>query len=277
MPVTIDAHHHLWRYEAEEFGWLEGPLAPLRRDFLAGDLVAAMDSAKVDGALAVQARQTLEETRWLLEEAHACPRILGVIGWAPLRDEGLTGVLDDLAGDGKLKGLRHVVQSEADPDFLLGAEFNRGIAALRGTGLVYDILVYERQLAQVIEFVDRHPSQVFVMDHVAKPLIASRRLEPWAARMVELGQRENVFCKVSGMITEADPLSWTTAQLRPYLDVVVEAFGPGRLLAGSDWPVLLAGCSYAEWFDLLRVYFAGFSAQEQAAVFGLNARDVYRL
>ena len=277
MAMTIDAHHHLWRYEAEEFGWLDGALAPLRRDFLVDDLVAAMNSAGVDGAVAVQARQTVEETRWLLEMAEACSRVLGVVGWAPLVSTDFHKVMEEFGGAGKLKGLRHVIQGEVDPGFILREDFNRGITALGGMGLVYDVLVYERHLPQVIEFVDRHPRQIFVIDHVAKPRIGAGELEPWAGSMLELGKREHVFCKVSGLITEADPLAWTVGQLTPYLDVVVEAFGPGRLMAGSDWPVVLAGCSYSGWFDVLRGYFAGFSEEEREAVFGLNASGVYRL
>lgn len=276
MP-TIDAHHHLWRFTPEEFGWLEGPLAPLRRDFDTTHLQAAMHSANVDGAIAVQARQTLEETAWLLETAAATPQISGVVGWAPIASPAFPQHLGSLRANPLLKGLRHVIQAEPDPNFILGESFNAGIDLLENTGLVYDILIFERHLPQAIQFVDRHPNQPFVLDHIAKPLIAQGTLEPWATNLRELALRPNVACKVSGLVTEADPAHWSPAQLTPYLETVVEAFTPARLLAGSDWPVCLAGVEYAAWFQLLRGFFAPFSPTEQAAIFGANATALYRL
>ncbi|SFS20787.1 L-fuconolactonase [Granulicella pectinivorans] len=275
--TTIDAHHHLWRFTPEEFGWLEGPLAPLRRDFDTADLTSAMNAANIDGAIAVQARQTLEETHWLLETAATTPEIKGVVGWAPIASPSFPAHLDTLRENPYLKGLRHVIQAEPDPDFILGEAFNAGIDLLENTGLVYDILIFERHLPQTIRFVDRHPNQPFVLDHIAKPRIAEGALEPWATQLRELARRPNVFCKISGLVTEADPLHWTSGQLTPYLDTVVEAFTPSRLLAGSDWPVCLAGVEYAAWFDLLRKFFATFTSTERNAVFGLNAREIYRL
>jgi L-fuconolactonase len=177
----------------------------------------------------------------------------------------------------KLKGLRHVIQGEKDENYILREDFNSGIRAMLGSGLVYDILIYERHLPQTIEFVDEHPEQVFVLDHVAKPLIREGLVEPWAARIRELARRENVWCKVSGMVTEADWEAWTPESLRPYLDVVVEAFGVRRLMAGSDWPVCLVACEYSRWFEVLREYFAGFSEGEKDAVFGGTAIEVYGL
>jgi L-fuconolactonase len=276
MP-TIDAHHHLWRFTPEEFGWLDGPLAALRRDFGTADLRAAMQAAGVDGAVAVQARQTLDETAWLLDVAAKTPEIKGVVGWAPIAAADFPAHLEGLRAKKDLKGLRHVIQAEPDPDFILGEDFNTGIDLLENTGLVYDILIFERHLPQTIRFVDQHPNQSFVLDHVAKPLIAEGTMEPWAANLRELARRPHVSCKVSGMVTEADPLRWSREQLTPYLDTVVDAFGPARLLAGSDWPVCLAGVEYGAWFDLLRNFFAGFTAAERNAVFGGNAVEIYRL
>ena len=277
MTERIDAHHHLWRYTAEEYGWIDDAMGALRRDFLPEDLMAEMRAAGVDGAVAVQARQTVEETRWLLELAEGCAAIRGVVGWAPIAGAEFTGVMEEFAGRPKLKGLRHIVQGEPDERFLLREEFNRGIRAMRETGLVYDVLIYERQLPQAIEFVDLHPEQVFVLDHIAKPRIREGVLEPWASRIRELAKRENVSCKVSGMVTEADWGGWTAETLRLYLDVVVEAFGPERLMVGSDWPVCLVACGYAQWFGVLDQYFAGFSETERAAVFGVTAKRVYKL
>ena len=275
MAERIDAHHHLWRYSAAEYGWIDESMSGLQRDFLPKDLVAAMASAGVDGAVTVQARQTVEETRWLLGLADECAAIRGVVGWAPIAGRDFPGVMEEFAGREKLKGLRHVIQGEKDENYILREDFNAGIRAMLESGLVYDILIYERHLPQTIEFVDRHPEQVFVLDHVAKPMIREGLLEPWATRMRELGKRENVWCKVSGMVTEADWGAWTPEGLRPYLDVVVEAFGVERLMAGSDWPVCLVASEYARWFEVLRVYFSGFSDSERDAVFGGTAVEVY--
>jgi len=277
VTERIDAHHHLWRYSQDEYGWIDETMAKLRRDFLPADLMAEMHTATVEGAIAVQARQTMEETRWLLEFADQTEAIRGVVGWAPIAGDRFGAALEELAGRPKLKGLRHVVQAEPDDNFLLREDFNRGIRALDGSGLVYDILIYERHLPQTIEFVDRHPAQTFVLDHIAKPLIREKVLEPWAARMRELAKRESVSCKLSGMVTEADWSGWTLDSLRPYLDVVTETFGPQRLMAGSDWPVCLVASGYAQWFGVLEEYFTEFSRQEREAIFGGNAKRVYRL
>lgn len=275
--LTIDAHHHLWRYNPHEFAWLNGPLEPLRRDFLPQHLLPEMHLAQVDGVIAVQACQTLEETHWLLTLTEATPAIRGVVGWAPLTQPDLPGILDQLRASPALKGLRHIVQAEPDPDFLLREDFNAGIRTLAHARLAYDVLIFERHLPQTIAFVDRHPNQQFVLDHLAKPRVAEGAIEPWAGLLNELARRPNVACKLSGLVTEADPHCWNPAQLDAYLTTAVEAFGPGRLLVGSDWPVLLAGCSYARWFQLLRDFFAPYSDSERAAIFAQNAIDIYHL
>jgi L-fuconolactonase len=236
-----------------------------------------MATAGVAGTIAVQARQTLEETRWLLDLADDCEAICGVVGWAPIAGEDFPGCMEEFDGREKLKGLRHVIQGEKDEHYILREDFNSGIRTIAGSGLVYEILIYERHLADTIYFVDEHPGQPFVLDHVAKPLIAGGVLEPWAERMMELGQRENVWCKLSGMVTEAKWDAWTPETLKPYLDVAVQAFGPQRLMAGSDWPVCLVASGYKQWFDVLRTYFAAFSEAERARVFGGTAVEVYGL
>ena len=277
MAETIDAHHHLWRYTAGEYGWLDEDMRSLRRDFLPKDLMAELKNAKIDGTVVVQARQTLDETRWLLDVAEENEAIRGVVGWAPIAGEDFPGVMEEFENRPKLKGLRHVIQAEEDENYILRADFNAGMYAMRGSGLVYDILIYERQLPQTIEFVDQYPDQVFVLDHIAKPRIGAGILEPWAANLRDLGQRPNVWCKVSGLVTEANWKDWSPETLRPYLDTVVDAFGAGRLIAGSDWPVCLVAGGYAQWFDLLRTYFAGYSEEEREAIFGRTAIDVYQL
>ena len=275
-PEVIDAHHHLWRYSAIEFAWIDDSMAALRRDFLPADLVVEFAEAGVDGAVAVQARQILEETRWLLELARSCDAIRGVVGWAPLAAPDFADSAAALATDPKLVGLRHIVQAEPK-GFLDGADFNRGIRALKENGLIYDVLIVESQLEETIRFVDRHPHQPFVLDHIAKPKIATAEIEPWCTRIRELSKRGNVCCKLSGMVTEDSWLSWSIESVRPYLDTVVEAFGPDRLMAGSDWPVCLVATSYSRWWQTLHNYFADFSKDERAKVFGATAARIYDL
>lgn len=274
--MRIDAHHHLWRYTAEEYGWIDDEMRALRRDFLLDDLKPLMKSAGVAGTVAVQARQTIEETRWLLELAAGDSLVLGVCGWLPLAAEDFPSLLEPFLCEAALKGLRHVVQAEA-ADFLDGEAFNRGIRTLRGTGLAYDILIYAYQLEEATRFVDRHPEQIFIVDHIAKPEIRAGEIAQWTHAIAELAKRLNVCCKLSGMVTEADPARWTVAQLKPYFDGVLEAFGPHRLLVGTDWPVLTVGCGYAQWWQVVEQWIAPLSADEQAKILGGTAARVYRL
>jgi L-fuconolactonase len=275
----IDAHQHLWRYSPAEYDWITDEMAALRQNFEPAELKLQMEAAGIAGSVAVQARQTLEETRWLLDLADKNSFLLGVVGWAPIAGEEFPGCMEEFDGRDKLKGLRHLIQDEKDENYILRADFNSGITAMQGSGLVYDILIQQQHLPQTIDFVDEHPKQIFVIDHIAKPLIAAGTLEPWATHLRELSRREHVFCKVSGLLTEAN---WarnpvTLDSLRPYLDVVVEAFGTDRLMAGSDWPLCTLATSYGEWFQMLSQYFASFSEAEQADVFAETARWVYGL
>jgi L-fuconolactonase len=272
----IDAHHHLWRYSAVEYEWIDDRMAALRRDFLPAEFIDEIASAGIEGAVTVQARQTLEETYWLLELADRHKEILGVVGWAPIASPDFAASLDALAANPKLVGLRHVVQAEPQ-GFLDGEDFNRGIRAMRGTGLVYDLLLAEHQLGEATRLVDRHPQQIFVLDHIAKPKIATGEIEPWRSRIQELSKRRNVCCKISGMVTEDSWSHWSIESLRPYLDTVVSAFGSDRLMAGSDWPVCLVATSYIQWWQVLRDYFADFSKDQRADIFGATATRIYNL
>jgi L-fuconolactonase len=277
MIRRIDAHHHLWRYTAEEYGWIDDAMTGLQRDFGPVDLYQVIAAAKIDGTVAVQARQSLEETRFLLSLAESHPFIEGVVGWAPIASTEFPSCLETLASHRKLKGLRHIVQSEPDDNFILGRDFNRGIAAMKSSGLVYEVLIYDRHLPQATQFVDAHPNQIFVLDHIAKPRIREHILCPWREQIHEIARRENVFCKVSGIVTEADWQSWTEADLLPYLDTVFEAFGPERLMMGSDWPVCLVAAEYAQWFDLLDRYAGKLTGHEREQFCGGTAIRVYRL
>jgi L-fuconolactonase len=278
MARRIDAHHHLWNYRPAEYGWIiDDSMARLQRDFGPSDLSDAMASARIDGTIAVQARQTLDETRFLLALAESHPFIEAVVGWAPIASLDFPSHLEVLASNPKLRGLRHVIQSEPNDHFILGADFNRGISTMQSTGLVYEILIFERHLPQTTKFVDAHPSQVFVLDHIAKPRIREHILSPWREQIHEIARRENVFCKISGMVTEADWQSWTEADLLPYLDTVFEAFGPTRLMMGSDWPVCLLAAEYSRWFGLLDRYTAKFTESEREQFCGGTAIRVYGL
>lgn len=276
VSPVIDSHHHLWQYSPAEYGWIDDSMAALRRDFLPANLVDELTQANIDGAIAVQARQILEETHWLLELAQTCPQIRGVVGWAPIASPTFEDSLPQLTNQPKLVGLRHVVQAEP-AGFLDAPDFNRGIRALTQTHLIYDILIFERQLEEATRLVDRHPNQQFVLDHIAKPKIASHELEPWRTHLRELSKRHNVSCKLSGMVTEDSWSTWSLESLRPYLDTVVESFGPDRLLAGSDWPVCLVATTYTHWWQTLRDYFANFTPEEREKIFGANATRIYRI
>jgi len=275
--MIVDSHQHFWRYNAREYDWIDDDLAAIRRDFLPDDLAREIGLAGVDAVVSVQARQTLDETDWLLGLAEKHDFIAGVVGWVPLTAPTVADTLARLAGNPRLCGVRHVLQGEADPDFAAREDFTAGIAALRELGLAYDILIYERQLPMAMALVDRHPDQVFVVDHVAKPRIRDGILSPWRERIRELGRRPNVFCKLSGMVTEADPRAWTRASLEPYAQAALEAFGPSRVMFGSDWPVCLAGCGYAQWLGTVRELCRGLSAAEREEVLGGTARDAYGL
>jgi L-fuconolactonase len=277
MTRRIDAHHHLWRYSAEEYGWISAAMPQIRRDFTPADLKKQTDATGIDGAIAVQARQTLEETQELLALADAHDFLSAVVGWAPIAGDGFPALLSELTRHPKLRGLRHVIQDEPNENFILGEAFNRGISALLSAGLVYEILIFEKHLPQTIQFVDRHPNQIFVLDHVAKPRIREGLLSPWRERITELARRGNVYCKVSGMATEADWQSWTEADLRPYFDTVLEAFGAKRLMMGSDWPVCLLATGYERWFEVLDGWTAVLSKTERERFCGGTAEEVYKL
>lgn len=276
IPI-IDAHHHLWNYSQEDYGWIDDRMAAIARDFTPDDLLVVAQPLGVTGSIAVQARQTLDETRWLLDLADQHSAIAGVVGWAPLVKTDGAEVLDEFAGREKLRGLRHVVQDEPDDDFILGEDFNRGVEEVIRRGLTYDILIYERQLPQVTAFVDRHPDGQFVLDHIAKPQIAQGEIDRWRDGMNLLAQRENVWCKISGVVTEADWREWTLDSIRPYLDATLEAFGPERLMFGSDWPVCLVACEYARWFETIREWSAPLTDAERHSLFAGAATTAYRL
>lgn len=275
--MRIDSHQHFWRYNSEEYGWIDESMSSLRRDFLPEDLEPELMHAGFNGCIAVQVRQTLEETRWLLELADSFPFVLGVIGWVDLRTENIRQQLARFANNPKFLGVRHIVQSEADDRFLLQPEFLRGIGMLTEFNLSYDILIYPRHLPVAAEFVGRFPSQRFVLDHMAKPLIKSRGVEPWSQDIRDLAKFPNVFCKLSGLVTEADWQSWKPNDIAPYLEVAMDCFGPDRLMIGSDWPVCTVAGSYSRVLNLVMEFLGKYSESVREAVLGGTARKFWNL
>lgn len=274
--MRIDSHQHFWHYHPETYKWIDDSMAAIRRDYLPLHLLGEITQAGVDAVVAVEARPSLEETRWLLDLAETTPFIKGVVGWGPLADPQFEKKLGPHLVSHKLKGLRHVAQGEKD-GFLDGPAFNRGIGSLKRKNLSFDICVYEHQLPEVIRFVDRHPNQIFILDHIGKPRIIDNLLEPWATRMSELAKRPHVFCKLSGLVTEANFKQWTEPQLGPYLETTLESFGPGRLMVGSDWPVCQVAVSYRAWFEILTRFLAPLGASERKRIEYENATAAYRL
>lgn len=273
--MRIDAHHHLWRYDEASFPWIE-PGSTIAEDFGPDLLEKVTAAAGIEGAIAVQARQSPEETRYLADVAERSSTIIGVVGWIDLRADG---VADRLAAEpsSKVVGYRHVVQDEPDDAFLLRADFARGVRAVVERGLAYDILVNDRQLGSVPAFLDRVGPGSFVLDHAAKPGIARRDRQSWASDLSEVAGYSDVMCKVSGLVTEADHAKWTAAQIEPYLDHIFTCFGPERLVWGSDWPVCLLAADYARVHDLIDDYVTRHCPGSRAAIFGGNARRAYRL
>jgi len=273
----IDAHQHFWQYDSVEHVWMTDEMAALRRDFMPRDLKPLLDRLDFDGCVAVQVRQNLEETRWLLELASQFDFIVGVVGWADLRSAELPSQLGRFANNEKLVGVRHIVQAEPDDNFMFGKDFRRGIAGLAELDLAYDVLIYPRQLPAAIGLVREFPDQRFVLDHIAKPAIGEDTREPWAAGVRELAKSPNIYCKLSGMVTEARWNQWRPDDFRPYLDVVFEAFGPGRLMIGSDWPVCTLSATYESAMRIVIDYIAQFAAEEQEGILGGNCARFYRL
>jgi L-fuconolactonase len=276
-PIHIDAHQHFWIYTPSEYDWIDDSMTALRRNFLPEDLKPELESNGFHGSVAVQARQTLEETHWLLELAEQSPSILGVVGWADLRSPDIHSQLKILARNPKLIGIRHIVQSEPDDRFLLQPDFLHGVAALEEFNLAYDILIYTKHLPVAAEFVGRFPRQRFVLDHLAKPPIKIGEIDSWAHGIKRLASFPNVLCKLSGLVTEADWQRWQPSQIVPYLDVVFECFGRDRLMIGSDWPVCLVAAPYARTVNVVKTYLMAQKPEWQDAVLGGNAKRFWRL
>jgi L-fuconolactonase len=275
--MNIDSHQHFWKYNPQRNGWITDEMSFLKRDFLPKDLIEELRGSGIDGSIAVQADQSEEETEFLLKLAEQHDWISGVVGWLDLSSDMLPARLAHFSPFKKLRGLRHIVQSETDDRFMLRQDFCRGIARLRDFDLTFDILIYPRQLPAAIELVSKFPEQKFVLDHIAKPAIRTGQIDSWAKHLLALAANPNVYCKVSGLVTEANWTHWRPADFYPYLDVIFDAFGADRLMFGSDWPVCLLAATYGQVRNLLADHMTRSRIAAQEKIFGLNAIEFYKL
>jgi len=275
--MRIDAHQHFWRYDPVRYPWIGERMQVLKRDYLPSDLEPLLRASGVSGTIAVQAEQAVSETEWLLELAERHAFVRGVVGWVDLCSKDAGEALARLARRPKLVGIRHIVHDEPDDDFLLRPDFRSGVARLREHALVYDLLLFPKHLPRAVRLVEEFPEQPFVLDHIAKPFIRDGTVEPWREDLRRLAALPNVSCKLSGLVTEARWDAWRPEQIRPYLDVVLEAFGAERLMIGSDWPVCTLAADYARTLGVVFDWSARLPADAREAVLGGNALRVYGL
>jgi L-fuconolactonase len=275
--MKIDAHQHFWQYNPVRDSWIDNSMSVLMRDFLSSELKEEMDNNGIDGCVTVQADQSEEETNFLLQLAQSNSFIKGVVGWLDLRAKNLEERLAYFATNEKLKGLRHIVQAEPDSFFMMKEDFQRGISLLSKYGLTYDILILPKHLGTALELVKQFPDQPFVIDHLAKPQIKEQVFSPWQEQIQELAKAPNVYCKVSGLVTEANWHNWKMEDIRPYLDIAFNAFGIDRVMFGSDWPVCKLAGNYTTTCVLMEEYLKDFSEVDKAKFWGENAAKFYNL
>jgi L-fuconolactonase len=273
--IRLDSHQHFWCYNPAQYVWMTEQMRVLRRDYLPADLEPLLDSIGFDGSIAVQARQTIEETEWLLQLADTHHGIKGVVGWVDLCSPNLRQQLERFGRHPKLVGVRHVVQDEPDDQFMLRPEFRRGIGQLREFGLTYDLLLFPRHLPVAAKLVAEFPEQPFVLDHIAKPAIRDGQISPWREDIRQLAQFPNVCCKLSGMVTEANWKQWQPGDFQRYLDVVLDCFGPDRLMIGSDWPVCTLSGDYASTMRIVMEYLDQLTLLARTGVLGENCARFY--
>lgn len=277
-PVRIDAHQHFWKYDPMVHGWISDDMHVIRKDFAPADLEPLLATAGFDGCVTVQVNQTEDENTIMLDQARRHHCIKGIVGWVDLQDPRVEERLEKYREYPLMKGFRHILQGERDRALMLKPAFRRGISLLKKFSYTYDILIFPDQLGYTREFVAAFPEQAFVIDHIAKPHIKDRYItEEWKEAIRAVAVYSNVSCKISGMVTEADWRDWKPEHLKPYIDTVVEAFGPDRILFGSDWPVCLVAAEYSAVYNIVNEYFGAFSAAERAAFFGGNAVKFYHL
>jgi len=275
--MKIDTHQHFWKYSKEEYPWIGEGMEVLAQDRLPANLHPLLKENGIEGTIAVQARQVVEETEALLAMAEKCDFIRGVVGWVDLRNPDVEAQLERFKDRKKLVAVRHVVQDEPDEKFVLREDFMQGISKLKAYDLVYDILIFPHQLAASIELVKRFPEQVFILNHIAKPFVKDRKMSPWDSDIKKLASLENVSCKISGMVTEADWHNWKAEDFKPYMEVVLEAFGAQRVTIGSDWPVCTLAGEYGSVVSIAADFIAQLSDHEQKAIWEDNPKRIYGL
>jgi len=277
MESIIDAHQHFWKFDPVRDSWINEEMKVIQKDFLPADLEVELRKNGVEGTVVVQSDQSEAENDFQLKNAEENEFIKGIVGWVDLQSMNLAEKLVYYKQYGKIKGFRHVLQGEKDRAFMLKPAFKRGIGMLKRFDFTYDILIFHDQLGFAKELVAEFPEQLFVVDHLAKPLIKNGEIKEWAEKIKQLASHENVYCKISGMVTEADWKNWKQEDFNPYLDVIVEAFGTGRIMFGSDYPVCLVAASYAQVLGIVQTYFSAFSKDERQQFFAENAKRFYNL
>ena len=274
--MKIDAHQHFWKFNPIRDAWINDSMHAIRKDFLPQDLKPILNYNNIDGCVAVQADQSETETEFLLDCATKNSFIKGVVGWVDLRAKNVEERLAHYSKYKLFKGVRHIVQAEAN-DFMLQQDFQNGISKLSAFNLTYDILVFPPQIDAAISLVNKFSNQKFVINHMAKPYIKAGKINDWKTKMNELAYAPNAYCKVSGMVTEADLKHWKISDFKPYLDVIFKAFGSNRIIYGSDWPVCLLAAKYEQQLQIIKNYISSFSIEDQSKVFGENAIKIYNL
>lgn len=273
----IDSHQHFWQYNPLEHTWMTGVMEVLKKDFLPADLAPLLNQISFEGCIAVQARQSVEETNWLLKLADENNFIKGVVGWVDLRSPEIHKQLSEYSNEKKLVGVRHVVHDEPDGNFMLQPAFQNGIAALNEFNLTYDLLLFPKHLPVAVKLVEKFPKQSFVLDHIAKPFISKKKFSPWKEDLKELAKHPNVYCKLSGMVTETKWNDWKEDDFKPYLDIVTESFGTNRIMIGSDWPVCTLSGNYAATMNIVVNYSRQFSKEISDAILGGNCINFYKI
>ena len=269
MAIRIDAHQHFWKYSSTEYSWISDKMETIKKDFLGVDLEPILKSNNIDGCVAVQARQSPNDNEFLIKQAKLNSFVKGIVGWVNLQDFDLPEKLDAYAEHDIIKGFRHAIQDEADPKFMLNMQFIDGVKILNLYDYTYDLLIHEKQMPTTIKFLENFTSQKFVLDHLGKPSIKDRLSNNWKDSIRSLAQYPELYCKISGMVTEASWSDWTADTFKRYLDIITDAFGPQRLMFGSDWPVcLLAANKYAQVLNIVEEYYKDFSKEEKNGIFG---------
>lgn len=275
--LRIDAHQHFWNFDPAKHVWMNEEMGVLKKNFLPSDLEPLLKKCNIDACVAVQANQAEEENDFLFELANQNEMIKGIVGWVDLKSEYLLERLEHYSQISKIKGFRHVIHDEPDLDFMIQPSFMKGVSALKKYGYTYDILIFAAHLPNTLKFIKNLPNQAFIIDHIAKPKIKKGEIETWEKQLKEVAKFENVYCKISGMVTEADWLNWQKEDFTKYLDTVVNAFGTKRILYGSDWPVCTLAATYENQYTIVKEYFSRFSQTEQDLFFGGNATHFYNL